>query len=60
MPIFSIHLKEVDAWKKKQGISFGYFLTYSKIIGPLQLIIHVEQNPYAGEQEMHWDKAKTP
>lgn len=64
MPIFSVHLKEVDAWKKKPGYLvqrlFGYFLTYSKIIGPLQLIIHVEQNPYAGEQETHWDKAKTP
>ena len=27
-----------------------------QIIGPLQLAIHVVQNPYAGEQTSHWDK----
>ena len=63
MPIFSVHLKKVDTWKKPGYLvqrRFGYFLTYSKITGPLQLIIHVEQNLYAGEQETHCDKAKTP
>ena len=28
----------------------------SKLIGPLQLAIHVVQNRHAGEQKSHWDK----
>ena len=59
MSIYSVRLQEVDDWKKPGFLVqrlFGYFLTHSKIIGPLKLIIHVVQNTYTGEQEIYWDK----
>ena len=59
MPIYSVRLQEVDDWKKPGYLVqrlFGYFLTHSKIIDPLKLIIYVVQNTYAGEQDIYWDK----